>query len=201
VARLTTACSRRPSQSSNLHPQICRLSGPRLMLAVRRMPNVGSIFRVEEDNDRARYFWCVGTDASQLNSALIVVFQRSYGRSAEPDLSAIVTDDVDFYCHVFLLAGKKQRLWQKVGFRKVDRQFPMVFRCSDDYGDPSVLVSKRWYVWRPNEPYQSVWPLRGDLKNAELGMVMPPECVVARIRTGKYGIKHPTYDESLRPCA
>ncbi len=34
--RLTTACSRRPSQSSNLHTQICRLSGARLMLAVRR---------------------------------------------------------------------------------------------------------------------------------------------------------------------
>jgi hypothetical protein len=34
--RLTTACSRRPSQSSNLHAQICRLSGARLMLAVRR---------------------------------------------------------------------------------------------------------------------------------------------------------------------
>ena len=36
ACRLTTACSRRPSQSSNLHTQICRLSGARLMLAVRR---------------------------------------------------------------------------------------------------------------------------------------------------------------------
>ncbi len=34
--RLTTACSRRPSQSSNLHTQICRLSGARLSLVVRR---------------------------------------------------------------------------------------------------------------------------------------------------------------------
>ena len=34
--RLTTACSRRPSQSSNLLTQICRLSGARVMLAVRR---------------------------------------------------------------------------------------------------------------------------------------------------------------------
>ena len=38
--RLTTACSRRPSQSSNLHAQICRLSGARLMLAVRRQAPV-----------------------------------------------------------------------------------------------------------------------------------------------------------------
>ena len=34
--RLTTACSRRPGQSSNLPTQICRLSGARLILAVRR---------------------------------------------------------------------------------------------------------------------------------------------------------------------
>ena len=34
--RLTTACSRGPSQSSNLHAQICRLSGARLMRNVRR---------------------------------------------------------------------------------------------------------------------------------------------------------------------
>ena len=34
--RLSTASSRRPSQSSNLHAQICRLSGSRLMLAVRQ---------------------------------------------------------------------------------------------------------------------------------------------------------------------
>jgi hypothetical protein len=34
--RLTTACSRRPSQSSNLHAQIGRLSGARLILAVVR---------------------------------------------------------------------------------------------------------------------------------------------------------------------
>ena len=36
TCRLTTACSRRPSQSSHLHTQICSLSGARLMLAVRR---------------------------------------------------------------------------------------------------------------------------------------------------------------------
>ena len=40
VRRLTTACSRRPRQSSNLHTQICRLPGARLMLAVRRVANV-----------------------------------------------------------------------------------------------------------------------------------------------------------------
>jgi hypothetical protein len=43
--RLTTACSRRPRQSSNLHTQICRLSGARLMLAVRRHCQCGAGIR------------------------------------------------------------------------------------------------------------------------------------------------------------
>jgi hypothetical protein len=46
--RLTTACSRRPSQSSNLHAQICRLSGARLMLAVRRASMPSRIITREE---------------------------------------------------------------------------------------------------------------------------------------------------------
>ncbi len=46
VTPLTTACSRRPSQSSNLRTQICRLSGARLMLAVRRHCDVAVSSRV-----------------------------------------------------------------------------------------------------------------------------------------------------------
>ena len=49
--RLTTACSRRPSQSSNLHAQICRLSGARLMLAVRR--HVQMSRRIHDEGDWA----------------------------------------------------------------------------------------------------------------------------------------------------
>jgi hypothetical protein len=102
---------------------------------------------------------------------------------------------------VFLLAGTKQGLWHKVGFRRVNRTFPMLFRDSEDYGNPSVRVSERWYVWQPNEPFQLVGRLTGDLRNAEPGVVVPPDCVIERIRTGKYGIQYPTYDPALQPCA
>jgi hypothetical protein len=77
----------------------------------------------------------------------------------------------------------------------------MLFRDSDDYGDPSVRVSERWYVWKPNEPVRTVGRLTGNLRNAEIGVVLPPSSVVERIRTGMYGIQYPTYDQALEPCA
>jgi hypothetical protein len=165
------------------------------------MPTVGSIFRVDLEPGRCKYFWCVGKDTSQLHSDLIVVFRRSYDPALPLDVEAIVADDVEFYCHVLIPIGKKLGSWKKVGFRHLDRIFPMQFRGSADYGDPSIRVSERWYVWTPNRQYRDVGRLTGDLTRAELGMVMPPDSIVERMRTGRYGIQHPTYDSALEPCA
>jgi len=160
---------------------------------------IGSIYQVEVDADKIRYFWDVGTDCSQLGSALIVVFRNSYSKSATPNLDEIVADDVDFYCHATILAGRKLGYWSKAGFRCVTRTFPMIFRCSADYGNPSAHVSDRWYVWEPNQPYRHVGKLSGDLKLAEIGIVFSPDAVANRIRTGFYGIAFPSYEHGREP--
>jgi len=165
------------------------------------MPTVGSIFRVDLEPASCRYFWCVGKDSSQLHSDLIVVFSQSHDPALPFDVDAVVADNVEFYCHALIPIGKKLGAWKKVGFRRVDKIFPMQFRGSADYGDPSVRVSERWYVWTPNRPYRDVGRLTGDLTRAELGMVIFPDAIVHRMRTGKYGIQHPTYDATLEPCA
>jgi len=165
------------------------------------MPNVGSIFRVEEEESRVRYFWCVDVDQSQLNSQIIVVFRRTYPAAEQPDLDAIIRDDVDFYCHTFLGLGKKLGFWSRAGFRRVSREFPMLFRNSADYGNPSINVSEKWFVWAPNQPYRNVGKLTGVLTRAEIGVVFPPSAVVSRIRSGKYGMQYPSYDSAFPPCA
>ena len=162
---------------------------------------IGSIYQVEVDAERVRYFWDVGTDHSQLGSALIVVFKRSYPKSAVLDFDEIITDEVDFYCHATILVGKKLGYWSKVGFRRVTRSFPMIFRCSSDYGNPAVRISERWYVWQPNEPYRSVGRLSGDLTKAEIGVVLSPDAVVSRIRTGVYDMFFPAYEHGHEPYA
>jgi hypothetical protein len=162
---------------------------------------IGSIYSVEVDGDRVRYFWDVGTDQSQLGSALIVVFRCSYPKSVAPNFDEIVSDDVDFYCHATVLVGKKMGCWSKIGFRPVTRTFPMLFRDSSDYGNPSVRVSERWHVWEPNQPFREVGRLTGDLKKAEIGVVFPPRDIVNRIRTGFYDIFYPAYDRGHEPHA
>lgn len=161
------------------------------------MKNIGSIFAVTEEDGRRRFFWCVGKDSSQLNSDLIVVFREVYPASATPDFDEVVAGDVEFYCHVFLRVGTKLGYWSRVALRPVRRVFSMVFRDTNDYGNPSSRLSERWYVWQPNEPFQVVGRLTGEMRMAEPGVVFPPDSVVARIRTGRYGIQYPTYDAAV----
>ena len=50
-----------------------------------------------------------------LNSSVIRAFKAAHPISDSLDASAIVTDEVDFYAHVFLRNGVKMRYWQKIG--------------------------------------------------------------------------------------
>jgi hypothetical protein len=164
-------------------------------------PRVGCIYVVDVSGDCVRYFWVVGADRTQINSDLIVAFRCSCPRSNKPDLSEIASDDVDFYCHTYVGVGTKRGHWSYVGFHRVDRPFAMLFRDSNDYGDPSIRVSQRWYVWAPNEPFRKVGKLTRELARAEIGVVFPAWAVVNRIRTGTYGICYPAYERGVEPYA
>ena len=163
-------------------------------LIVRRMSkNIGSIYCIDLDNEYVRYFWYVGIDNTQLNSAIIVVFRSNYSKSEPVDLDEIISDEIDFYCHTFVLVGKRLGFWKKVGFRKVTRSFYMLFRDTNDYGDPKIQTSDQWYIWKPNGPFQMVGRLTGENTKAEIGVVVPADSVVARIKTGSYDFVYPSY--------
>jgi len=161
--------------------------GMRINNNFRRMAkNIGSIYRVEVDSGTVRYFWDVATDSTQLGGAIIVLFRRSYPKDSVPDLDEIISDDVDFYCHTMPLVGKKLGLWEKVGFRPVTRTFQMMFRASDDIGNPAIKVSERWYIWEPSQPMRFVGKLTPEYAKIEEGAIYAPIRVVNRIRTGVY---------------
>jgi hypothetical protein len=155
---------------------------------------IGNIYCVDVGEDKVRYFWDVGTDRTQLNSAVIVVFRCCCPKSTPPDLDKITSDEVDFYCHTMISLGKKLGCWSKAGFRPVTKSFPMLFRGSEDYGNPAVQVSNRWYVWEPNGSFRYVGRLTGINTSAEIGVVKNPVDVVTRICTGAYGHFFPGYE-------
>ena len=131
-------------------------------------------------------------DLTQLNSDVIRAFKKTYPIDCKPDLQEVVSDEVDFYAHVVTKRGIKMKLWEKAGNAPVPYKLDVVFRNTNDYGE-RVPFSERWHVWRPNEEFQDVGRLTGDYRKADIGIVVTPEDIVHRMRSGHYPFRYPGY--------
>jgi hypothetical protein len=156
---------------------------------------IGDVFSAKIDDDDKKYFQYIVSDLTQLNSDVIRVFKKVYAINANPDLSEIVNGEVEFYAHCVTKLGLKMGYWEKVGnvsdVGKIDH---ILFRDSGDYGNPQIKTSQDWWVWKINEEQRRVGKLVGENKKAEIGLVINPESIVYRMRTGEYDFKaYPSY--------
>ena len=69
----------------------------------------------------------------------------------------------------------------------------VLFRDSDDYGNPQIKVSHAWYVWRINEEFKFIGELAKKYQHAEIGIVMTPDDIIHRMRNGVYDGFYPEY--------
>lgn len=152
---------------------------------------VGDVFEVRMDALTKRLFQYVATDASQLNSHVVRVYKKPYGLNELPDLRAVINGGVDFHAHVLLGIGIKQKLWQKVGHEQPLGAVDVLFRDTNDYGNPEIKVSRNWYVWTVNAPFEKVGEFRPKYEAAEVGVVVPPDSLIYRMRNGKYDFVYP----------
>lgn len=161
---------------------------------------VGDVFSVKIDESSEKYFQLIAYDLTQLNSDVIRVFKTIYPANASLDLSEIVEDEVDFYAHCVTKYGVKMGFWEKVGSNKnVGRIDHILFRDTEDYGlivdDKPIKISSDWYVWHINDKnFTDVGKLKGEYRKAEIGIVMPPNEIVNRIKTGKYIFVYPDFE-------
>jgi hypothetical protein len=153
----------------------------------------GDMFSAVIDENNKKYFQYVANDLTQLNSAVIRVFKKYYSVNEKPDLNKIINDEIDFYAHVVLGLGIKLKYWNKVGNVTDVGKVDVLFRDSSDYGNPNVKISNNWWIWRINEPMKSVGKLKGTNQRAELGLVISPDSIVHRMRTGKHDFVYPGY--------
>lgn len=58
---------------------------------------IGDVFCAKIDENHKKYLQYIVSDLTQLNSDVIRAFKKSYPIDANPDLSEIVTGEVDFY--------------------------------------------------------------------------------------------------------
>ena len=151
---------------------------------------IGDVFSVKVDGNKLKYFQYITSDLTQLNSDVIRVFKEIYPANNNPDLERIINGQVEFYAHCVTKWGIKRGLWEKVGNNTdVGDTDHILFRDSGDYGIPETKVSYDWWIWKINEEQKRVGRLIGENQKAEIGIVVNPESIVYRMRTGEYDFK------------
>lgn len=169
------------------------------MIMARINTKIGDLFSANLDDKTKKYFQYVSNDLTQLNSDVIRVFKKEYPVDTDPDLSEVVKGEIEFYAHCVTKLGVKLDYWKKVGnIDDVGEIDKILFRNTDDYGSKpgeQIKVSYNWYVWKINdEDFKQVGKLKGENKEAEIGIVVPPDSIVYRMRTGEYDFVYPGYE-------
>lgn len=78
-------------------------------------------------------------------------FKRIYPINIPVDLVEIVKEKVEFYSHCVTRFGIELGYWEFVGNNKDVGEFSHIwFRDSDDFDNPDVEISQKWWVWRIN---------------------------------------------------
>lgn len=161
------------------------------MIAPRVRLKIGDVLQVPLEEGKAGYVQYVADDTSMLDSYVIRVFWGEHDPAKPPEVSEIVSGEVAFHAHVFLKLCIKYGFWKKVGNAPAPSKIDVLFRGCWDDGNPDVKVSRRWYVWRINEPFQEIGALIPKYEGAEIGSVLPPQSIVERMLTGKYTLGLP----------
>lgn len=155
---------------------------------------IGDIFSVKIDEFNQKFFQYITNDLTQLNSDVIRVFKCIYPLNVKINLSEVIAGDVDFYAHCVIKLGIELEYWRWIGNVGNVGDFSHVwFRDTDDFGNPDVKISRKWWVWKINQDEKYVGELKGIYQQAEIGVVMNPEGIVNRIITGKYGNVYPEF--------
>lgn len=160
---------------------------------------IGDVFSVKISEKTKKYFQLIAFDKTQLNSDVIRAFKKEYPIDSTTELNQIIADEVDFYAHCVTKTGEKIGYWKKIGNTKeLGNITRILFRDSNDYGlfPCQKIISDRWYIWHINdEKFTYVGKLIGENRNAEIGLIINPESIVYRMKTGIYDFRYyPTYE-------
>lgn len=124
------------------------------------------------------------------------MFKEHYPRNSNPDLSKIVSGEIEFYIHSTAKAGLKMNFWNKIGNSKdIGEINHILFRITEDYGETPceelITVSTKWWVWRINEEQKYVGKLKKKYQKSYIGMVINPFALLEMIKSGdRYPINY-----------
>lgn len=152
---------------------------------------VGDVFAVPLEQGVLGFFQYIAHDSTQLSSHVVRAFKERKRADETVDAKEIVSDEIHFHAHVFLSVGIKLSFWSKLSLADVVGGENVLFRDSTDYGKSKDKVSNNWFVWAVGGPHDPVGPLRGSDRSAEIGIVVPPDSLVYRMKNGIYDFYYP----------
>lgn len=150
---------------------------------------IGDIFLVEAEQEN-RYFQYLGNDSSQLGGNIIAAFGRSFKGTPLKTLD-IISQPVEFFAITTIALGVKMQLWKHAGNALPIEHRHVLFRDTNDYGNPELISSDDWWVWSPNTKSKHIGPLVGDYRKSYIGVLASPAKIADRLRTGKYSYSYP----------
>jgi len=154
----------------------------------------GDVFEISLGTKKG-YFQFLTYDLTQLNSAVIKVFKEKYDVDYKTNINDVLSGGLGFYAHVDLKYGIKIKIWSKIGNCKILENINEIFfRDSDDYGNPEVEISNNWYIWRINEDTKFVGVLNDVQKKYDIGVIVRPQDIVTKMKTGFYDFSYPSYE-------
>lgn len=157
----------------------------------------GDVFSAVINDKEKKYFQYIANDLTQLNSDVIRAFKAKHPVDKTPDISEILSDDVDFYAHCAVNLGVKMNLWTKIGKSdELGALDDILFRCTSDYGhkvgDVPKNTSSKWYVWKINDTdFTRIGKLEGTYKESFIGLVFNPLGIIELLKGNKYPVNYP----------
>jgi hypothetical protein len=161
---------------------------------------IGDVFGVDLENGYRKYFQYIANDLTQLNSDVIRVFKKQYAKKEQIDYHQLLNGEIDFHAHTMINVGVKLNLFHKEGKHEVYPSIKnIIFRGTNDsgskVGEENILISHNWHIWKINDArFTGVGKLKGEYRNSEIGIVMPPNAIVERIKTGKFSFFYPGFE-------
>ncbi len=159
----------------------------------RAVVKIGDVFKVQVDEKSVCYLQYICDDLTQLNSEVIAVFKQRYELTEEPDLEEIVTGEVDFHAHTVIKQGVKLKVWSNAGNSSIINKTNPYFRMSEDDGNLSIKISKKWKIWEPNKNMKSVGVLKEQHQSYDIGCVIPAAWILEKLQQGSYQFVYPNY--------
>jgi hypothetical protein len=150
---------------------------------------VGDIFLVETDQGK-RYFQYLGNDSTQLGGNIIAAFAGTFEHDLV-DVAGVRNQSIEFFAITTVSLGLKMQLWRHAGNALLVEHSHILFRDTNDYGNPERASSDDWWVWYPNTKSKHVGPLVGEYRNSYIGVLAAPTNIADRLRAGKYSYFYP----------